>query len=353
MRIAQLSPLTLSVPATGYGAVERILDALCTRLVDNGHEVTLFATAGCASAARVVPVAPVPSWSSTQPHSELYQLVQLAEVAAAAGSFDVIHAHAAYWPLLLHRRVPAAIVTTVYGRLHLPPVQQVLARFPDAPIVALSRAHRAQAAPLDAQLRVVPPGLPLRERYPLGDGRGGYLAFLGRLSPHKGVAQAIEIAARAGLPLKIAGIVRPEDAEFFVREIRPRLCDGGVAWIGEVTDADKAELLGRAQATLMPLQWDEPFGLVFIESLACGTPVVACPRGAVREIVVDGVTGYLSGDPAELAAACRAVEGLDRAACRRSVLDRFSDATMAAAYEALYREVAELAAGHARGPVLF
>jgi glycosyltransferase involved in cell wall biosynthesis len=183
------------------------------------------------------------------------------------------------------------------------------------------------------------PGLPLQDHYPLGNGDGGYLAFLGRLSPQKGIVQAINIANRAGLPLKIAGIVRPEDAGFFSREVRPRLGMRGVEWIGEVTDLDKAGLLGRAQATLVPIQWDEPFGLVFIESLACGTPVVSCPRGALPEIVVHGVTGYLSDDPDVLATACRAAAALDRSSCRRSVIDRFSDAAMTAAYEALYREV--------------
>jgi glycosyltransferase involved in cell wall biosynthesis len=163
--------------------------------------------------------------------------------------------------------------------------------------------------------------------------------FLGRLSPTKGVLEAIEVAAAAGLPLKIAGVVRPEDAAFFTRHVEPRLRPPGVQWVGEVTDADKARLFGDARATLVPIQWEEPFGLVFVESLACGTPVVSCPRGALPEIVRDGVTGFLRHDLDELAEACRASAALDRAACRRSVLDRFGDAAMTARYERLYRQL--------------
>jgi glycosyltransferase involved in cell wall biosynthesis len=343
VRIAQVAPLAESVPPRLYGGTERIVHWLTEELVLRGHEVTLFASGDSRTSARLV--APVPralrlDASPADPIAA--HLLQIGMVADCAQEFDVIHSHIDYFAFPFARHLPTPLVHTVHGRLDLARVAPIYRYFDDLALVSVSDAQRQGVSHLGVQWSAtVRHGLPLAQ-YPYARRGGRYLAFLGRIAPEKRPDLAIAAAKRAGLPLKIAAKVDPVDRVYFEAEIRGLLDHPLIDFIGEITDADKPAFLGGALALLFPIDWPEPFGLVMIEAMACGTPVIARPCGSVPEVVVPGRTGLLADTLDGLVAAIRRVERLDRMACRRHVEARFTVRRMADDYEAVYSKTVAL-----------
>jgi glycosyltransferase involved in cell wall biosynthesis len=339
LRIAIVSPLQESVPPTLYGGTERIVSYLTEALVQQGHDVTLFATAESRTAARLMPMAERglrldPTCQDPLAH----HIVMVDRVMEVAKEFDVLHFHIDYIHFPSCRLMALPTVTTLHGRLDVPDLAQVYRRFPEMPLVSISHSQRA---PLDWAnwAATVHHGLPAT-LYRYGEGRGGYLAFLGRVSPEKGLDHAINIARRAGMPLKIAAKIEKKDAEYYEMRIKPMLDSPGVEFLGEISERDKGAFLGDAVALLFPIKWPEPFGLVLIEAMACGTPVVAFPCGAVPEILEDGVTGRLVRDEDQAVQALQEVWRLDRLDCRLRFEQRFTADRMALDYLRVYREIA-------------
>lgn len=337
MRIAQVAPLFESVPPKLYGGTERVVSYLTEELVRLGHQVTLFASADSHTSARLVPVWPralrLDSGCTDQlaPH-----VLMVEQVARRAEQFDVIHFHVAQLHMPVARRLRGvAHVTTLHGRLDLPELPPLFREFSDIPVVSISGAQRKPLPDAD-WVGTVHHGLP-SDLLPFTPEPGGYLAFLGRVSPEKGVARAIAIARASGYPLKIAAKIDPADRAYFETEIRPLLDHPLVEFVGEIGERDKAAFLGGARALLFPIDWPEPFGLVMIEAMACGLPVVAFEGGSVREIVDDGVSGYVVGTVEEAVAAVRRIGAIDRRSCRAAFERRFTAARMAADHLAVYR----------------
>ena len=338
MRIAQVAPLVESVPPRLYGGTERVVSNLVEELVRQGHDVTLFASGDSRTSARLVP------GSSTAlrlggccqdflaPH--VYMLEQ---VLKRADEFDVVHFHIAQLHLPIARRALPAHVTTLHGRLDLPELKPLYEEFSDVPCVSISEAQRAPL-PQPHWVATVHHGLP-PHLLPFQPRRGSYLAFLGRISPEKRVDRAIAIARACEQRLRIAAKVDPADIEYFEREIKPLLDHPLIEFIGEIGDAQKAAFLGNARALLFPIDWPEPFGLVMIEALSCGTPVIAFRGGSVAEVIDDGVTGFIVDSVDEAIAATDRVEMLDRRACRKAFEERFTVARMAADYVDVYARV--------------
>jgi glycosyltransferase involved in cell wall biosynthesis len=346
LRIAQIAPLFESVPPQAYGGTERIVSYLTEELVALGHDVTLFASGDSQTNARLVPVREAalrldPAVRDWVPH----HVILLEHVMRRSAEFDVIHFHTDILHMPFTRRLSAASVTTLHGRLDLPDLVPFYGEFADAAVVSISEAQRC---PLPAAKWVgnVYHGLPL-DLYRPGTGAGGYLAFLGRISPEKRPDSAIEIAKRAGLPLKIAAKVDAADLAYFERHIEPLLDHPLVEFIGEVSDRDKQEFLANATALLFPIDWPEPFGLVMIEAMACGTPVIARRRGSVPEVMRHGTSGYLFEELEEAVSYARRLDGFDRARCRRYFEENFSARRMALDYVDLYRELAGPSSGDA------
>ena len=344
MRIAQVAPLFESVPPRLYGGTERVVSCLTEELVRRGHDVTLFASGDSRTAATLVPVVEraMRYGSDTRDLLAVEFTRELGMVFSRATDFDVIHCHVDYlaFPFGALSRTPT--VHTIHGRLDLPHLVPLYQQFSTVPLVSISMAQRAPLEPLGVRwVATVHHGLPT-ERYAFAAQDKGYLAFLGRLSPEKQPDMAIEIARRVGLPLKIAAKIDAVDREYFDRTVAPLLDDPLVEFLGEIGDDDKAEFLGGARALLFPIDWPEPFGLVMIEAMACGTPVVARPCGSVPEVVVHGRTGFLGSSLIELVDAVKRIDEIDRAACRRHVEERFSVGRMAQDYEAVYRRLGAL-----------
>ncbi len=339
MRIAQVAPLFESVPPLRYCGTERVVASLTDELVRRGHDVTLFASGESQTRARLVAARERALRLDPEPGDELApQVHEVTQVLERAGEFDVIHCHIGYLGLLLGRLVRTPTVHTLHGRLDRPSMRPVYRHFRDLPLVSISDAQRAPLEGLGVRWAgTVHHGLAL-ERFPFSPRGGDYLAFLGRVSPEKGLDTAIEVAQRAGRPLKIAAKVDRADQAYFERVIRPLLSRPGIEFLNEVGDEAKAELLGGALALLFPIDWPEPFGLVMIEALACGTPVIARPFGSVPEVIVPG-TGLLGRSVDELVAAVRRVHTIDRAECRRHVETSFSIARMVDRYEAIYADL--------------
>jgi glycosyltransferase involved in cell wall biosynthesis len=338
MRIAHVSPLYERVPPRLYGGTERVVYNLVEGQVRRGHEVTLFAsgdssTSGTLSA--VVPRALRLDHGLSDPLAP--HIVQMAQVFERADEFDLIHCHVDYLAFPFSRLVSTPTVHTLHGRLDVPHLRLVMSHFETVPLVSISDAQRRPLEDLDlAWAGTVHHGLPL-DSYPPGAGRGGYLAFLGRISPEKRPDLAIEAAKRAGLPLKIAAKVDPVDRVYFKEEIEPMLAHPLIEYLGEIGERDKAAFLGDAVGLLFPIDWPEPFGLVMIEALACGTPVIARPFGSVPEIIVPGRSGFIADSVEEIAEAARHLDRIDRDACRREVEARFSVERMVDGYEAIYQ----------------
>ena len=334
LRIAQISPLYESVPPQLYGGTERIVSYLTEELVSLGHEVTLFASGDSRTAARLVtPCAYALRLSGCNdplPHHYL----MLEELRRMAHEFDVLHFHIDYLHFLLSRRERWTQLTTLHGRLDLPDLVPLYREFVDQPLVSISDSQRT---PLKWAhwAGTVHHGLP-SDLYRLQERPGDYVAFLGRISPEKRVDRAIEIAGRAGAKLKIAAKVDRADAEYFAQIIAPLLRQPHVEFIGEIGDRDKQEFLGGAQALLFPIDWPEPFGLVMIEAMACGTPVIAYRRGSVPEVIDDAATGFICDDVDDAVRALEMVPSLSRARCRRVLDERFTARRMAQDYVEVY-----------------
>ena len=343
MRIAQIAPLFEAVPPKLYGGTERVVYALVEELVRRGHDVTLFATADSQTSARLVPMAEGGLRLLGTKDPIALHVAMLEEVYSRADEFDIIHSHVDYLTFPFARGVATPTVTTLHGRLDMPETRRVLGRFTDQRLISISWSQRQPVADLPLRwVGTVYNGVRL-EHFPFRREPDDppYLAFVGRISPEKRPDWAIEVARRVGLPLKIGAKIDPADREWAERHFLPLLGTPGVEYLGEVNEQQKAELLGGALALLFPIDWPEPFGLVLAEAMACGTPVVAFPGGAVEEIVVDGVTGFICRTRTldEMVEAVRRVDQLDRAACRRHVEQHFSSVAMADAYEAIYRQV--------------
>jgi glycosyltransferase involved in cell wall biosynthesis len=343
MRIAQIAPLYEPVPPRLYGGTERVVSWLTEELVRRGHEVTLVASGDSRTAARLLAPCRRAVWlDPSRPDPVALHMLALAELAQRAREFDVVHSHIDYLAVAVGRLVPVPFVHTLHGRLDLRHLVHFYDRFRDAPLVSISESQRAPLAALGLNwVATVHHGLPVHAipRPADGGGRGGYLVFVGRISPEKRPDLAIAVARRLGLPLRIAARIDEVDQEYFQREIRPLLSHPLVEFVGEVSDDEKWSLLGDALCLLFPVDWPEPFGLAMIEALACGTPVVARPAGAVPEVIRDGQVGFLGETVEELVAAVKRVDLLDRARCRRHVEQHFSVGAMADGYEAVYRRV--------------
>ena len=342
MKIAQVSPLYESVPPRLYGGTERVVSYLTEELVRQGHDVTLFASGDSETSARLVaPCARALRLDPDCQNSLPYHMIELHQVFSQAHRFDVIHFHVDYLHFPFSARQGVPHVTTLHGRLDLSDLVPLYRLFDKMPMVSISDAQRTPLPWINWQA-TVHHGLPVDLLAP-GDGGGGYLAFLGRIAREKRVDRAIEIARRVGMPLKIAAKVDRADKEYFETEIKHLLDDPLVDYIGEIAEHQKGEFLGNAAALLMPVDWPEPFGLVMIEAMACGTPVIAWRCGSVPEVLEPGVTGYVVESIEEAVRALQHLPGLSRTRCRRRFEERFSVERMARDYVSVYEQLAETA----------
>ena len=337
MHIAQIAPLTEAVPPKLYGGTERVVAILCDALVELGHDVTLFAAADAHTRAKLVPMReqslrldPAPLKSDVAAH-----LAMLCEVRRRAWQFDLLHFHVdlLHFPIFEHQAHKS--VTTLHGRLDLTDLESAYAHWPQFGLVSISD-HQRTPLPFVNWLATIPHGIPV-ERYAFrARPREGYLAFIGRISPEKRPDVAIRLAIRAGIPLKIAAKIDTVDRDYFEARIAPLLDHPLIDYIGEIGDHEKSEFLGNARALLFPIAWPEPFGLVMIEAMACGTPVIAWNRGSVPEVVEHGVSGYIVDSEEEALAALGNIERIDRHTVRAVFERRFAARTMARAYADLY-----------------
>lgn len=354
MRIAQVAPLTESVPPPHYGGTERIVSVLTEELVRRGHEVTLFAAADSRTAARLLPGCTVnlrqalagESAARRTDLSAARHLTEMGDLVRRLHEFDVVHSHLDAMAFPLSAVSPRPIVSTTHGRLDLPEIRAVYDAFPTVPLISISYAQKDYLP--DANWVGTVYNAVQLDTYDLRPEPGKYLAFLGRFSPEKGPDLAIDLAIRAGLPLKLAAKIDATDREYFEQIVRPRLDHPLIEYIGEIGDVEKNEFLGGALAYLFPIDWPEPFGLTMIESMACGTPVIARRRGSVPEVVIDRVTGYIGETPADLLRGIETAAQLDRRACRRWVEQQFSPTVLADGYEDIYRRM--IGNRHAAGP---
>jgi glycosyltransferase involved in cell wall biosynthesis len=344
MKIAQIAPLFESVPPRLYGGTERAVHYLTEELVRQGHKITLFASGDSITSAELVPRTPRalrldPDVANSTPH----QMVLLDKVRERSVESDVLHFHVDYLHFPLFRTEAGRTLTTLHGRQDLPDHLSFYAHFPEMPLVSISNAQRAPL-PRANFISTVYHGLPLDLHKPAYDPRDNYLAFLGRISPEKRPDRAIAIARAAGLPLKIAAKIDHADEVYFRDTIAPLLDGPGVEFIGEINESEKTEFLGNAAALLFPIDWPEPFGLVMIEAMACGTPVLAFRGGSVAEIVEEGITGSIVESADEAVQRMPKVLSLDRKAVRARFEERFSATRMAAEYVKLYQKMLRMRA---------
>jgi len=348
MRIAQIAPLAEAVPPRLYGGTERIVSYLTEELVREGHEVTLFASADSHTRAKLVPCVPRALRLDSGVQSQLpHTLLMLEQVRRRAHEFDILHFHIDLLQAPLFRDIGARTLTTLHGRLDLPELAPFYREFHELPFVSISNDQRRPMPPVN-WVGTVYHGLPTDLLRFSPSGGEGYLAFLGRISPEKRPDRAIEIARLAGLPLKIAAKVDPADRVYFEQRIRPMLEDPLIDFIGEIGEARKSEFLGNARALLFPIDWPEPFGLVMIEAMACGTPVIAFDQGSVPEVLEEGVTGFLVDSVESAAAAVLRLGEIDRRQVRKRFEERFSAQRMACDYLEIYRALADTSAPRLR-----
>jgi len=338
MRIAQIAPLFEPVPPRGYGGSERVVSWLTDELVGLGHEVTLFATGDSDTSARLIPVRPFAERftrnfeKNNAPYARMLELVR-----RHVDEFDILHFHIDFHPFSLFSRQATPFLTTLHGRLDQDWVPGIYGLFPEVNLVSISDSQRLPMPGLNWAATVhhgAPPNL-LR---PSG-GAGDYLAFLGRVSREKGIADAIRIAQTCGMKLKVAAKIGEEDLPYYHEVVAPLLASESVEYLGEISDADKPAFLSGARALLFPIAWPEPFGLAMIEAMACGCPVIAFRRGSVPEVVEDGVTGFVVDDVEAAVAACRRIDRLDRATVRSRFEQRWSARRMAEDYLAVYQRL--------------
>src|SRR4051812_12539391 len=339
MRIAQIAPLHEAVPPKLYGGTERVVSYLTEELVAQGHDVTLFASGDSVTSATLEPIWPRALRLDPAIRDPIAPHMLLMEAARRkADEFDVLHFHMDYWSFSLFGRQRTPFVTTMHGRLDLAELQPVFNTFPHVPIVSISDSQR-RPLPQARYIATVHHGLPENLLTPQ-PAKQEYLAFLGRIAPEKGPDKAIRIARACGIPLKIAAKVDRVDQVYFDTVIRPMLAEGGVEMIGEINDAQKPEFLSGAIGLLMPIDWPEPFGLVMIEAMACGTPVIAFNRGSVPEIVEPGLRGFIVEDERGAIGAVNHLARLSRKRVRQRFETRFTARRMAEDYLNIYRSLA-------------
>jgi glycosyltransferase involved in cell wall biosynthesis len=355
MRIAQVPPLYESVPPQLYGGTERVVSFLTEELVRQGHEVTLFASSDSNTQAELIsPCARALRLDTNCRDPLTHHIVMLEQVARHASRFEIIHFHCDYLHFPISRRERWKHVTTLHGRLDGPDLESIYREYPNFPLVSISNAQRQPLPWVNWQGNVYH-GLP-KNLFSFHERPGKYLAFLGRISAEKGIAEAIGIAQNAGMELKVAAKVDPADSQYYREVIKPLLDEARplVEFIDEIGEKEKDDFLGNAYALLFPIDWPEPFGLVMIEAMACGTPIIAYPRGSVPEVMEDGVTGFVVEGMDQAVEAVERVGRLDRRECRQVFEERFTAPRMARDYVRIYRRLLEkeavLADGkHARG----
>lgn len=338
MKIAQVAPLFEAVPPKLYGGTERVVHYLTEELVKLGHDVTLFASGDSKTNATLV--SHVPEALRLDKYCEdtlAPHIVQLMDVIERADEFDMIHFHNDYLNFPFTQRLSTAHVTTLHGKLNIPELQLIYNKFPDQPVISISNSQR-KPLPQANWIRTVYHGLPF-DLHKAGNGKEGYLAFLGRVSPEKGLGAAISVAKKMGLRLKIAAKVDKADREYYAEQIKPLLDDPLIEFIGEINEEQKTEFLGNALALLFLINWEEPFGIVTIEAMACGTPVIAFGRGSVPEIVENGKSGFIVQNEEEAVEAIKRVPGLDRETVRECFEKGFTARRMALDYVDVYQRL--------------
>jgi glycosyltransferase involved in cell wall biosynthesis len=347
MYVAQIAPLTEAIPPKLYGGTERVVSWLTEELIALGHDVTLFASGDSVTSAQLDAVWPraLRLDGSVRDPNALH-MVMLERVYRRASEFDFLHFHLDYYPFSLFARQPVPFVTTLHGRLDLPEHQPVFDTFSSIPVVSISNAQR-RPLPQARWERTVHHGLPESLLQPKSV-RPSYFAFLGRIAPEKGVDRAIRIAQHCGVPLKIAAKVDAADREYFEEQIRPLIKGPYIDYIGEINDAQKSDFLSGAVVLLVPIDWPEPFGLVMIEAMACGTPVIAFNRGSVPEVIEDGLTGFIVEDINGAIGAVDRLSHLSRKKIRQRFEERFTARRMAQDYLSVYRRLTDKGARHLR-----
>ena len=334
MKIAQVAPLFESVPPVGYGGTERVVSYLTEELVAQGHEVTLFASGDSSTEAKLERCATRSlRTDARKPDPVAHHLMMIERVAEQATEFDVIHSHIDYLPFSLARRSPTPWITTLHGRLDMEYVEEIFKVFSEQHVIAISDAQRSQI-PWLRWARTIHHGLP-RDLYQFNPRGGEDLVFMGRISAEKRVDRAVQIAIRTGRKLRVAAKIDEADIEYY-EGIKKCLAHPLVEFIGEIGDAEKSDFLGKAAALLFPIDWPEPFGLILIEALACGTPVIAWKHGSVEEVLSHGQTGFVCDDVAQAVRAVNNIDKLDRRRCRAEFERRFTATRMAKDYLAVY-----------------
>ncbi|HTD08042.1 MAG TPA: glycosyltransferase family 4 protein [Solirubrobacteraceae bacterium] len=343
LRVAMLAPPWISVPPTGYGGVESVVSVLTEALVQRGNEVTLFCAPGSTSSARVVSL--LDEAHPDEIERSLYEVDHVARAFAAIDRaqgerpFDVVHDHCGFTALGMADRLATPLVHTLHGQFTRATSAFYTRHESKATLVAISRAQRATAPELLAGVEVIPNPIELRS-WPMRERKEDYLLWVGRMTVEKGPHRAIAAARAAGAPLVLAGVIQPGQQAFFDREVAPHIDGDRVRFLGEIGGSLKRSAFAGARALLMPISWDEPFGMVMVEALACGTPVIAFPAGAASELVVDGLTGFLVEDAAAMAAAVARIESISPRDCRAWVAEHCDVNVVAGAYESTYRAAA-------------
>ncbi len=347
LKIAQLGPLYERIPPNLYGGTERVVSYLTEELVRRGHDVTLFASGDSITSAKLVSGYPrslrLAGLSGAAIGPGLH-LPMLADVYENAGRFDIIHSHLDYWCFPFTRLCPTPTIVTMHGRLDVEPLKPIYERFTHVPLVSISNSQRTPL-PFMNWVGTAYHGLP-PDLLKYNPNPGKYLAFLGRICPEKRVDIAIDVALKAGIPLKIAAKVDPVDQEYFEQLIKPKLCPPDIEHIGEIAEHEKSDFMGDAIALLFTIDWPEPFGLAMIEAFACGAPVITRPCGSVPEIVTQGKTGLIASSVDDLVSAVKNVDKISRATCRAEFEARFTTAHMAERYEELYANLIAAKARH-------
>lgn len=347
LKIAQIAPLYESLPPKLYGGTERVVHYLTEELVNQGHKVTLFASGDSKTKAKLV--APVNEGLRLKKDCQdplAYHIVEMQEVINRCSDFDILHFHTDYLHFPFSNQLGVPVITTLHGRLDMKELQSVYRAFPYQKLVSISDNQRLPL-PHANFIKTIYHGLPIGT-HRQGKGEGGYLAFLGRISPEKGVERAIEIALATNTKLKIAAKIDKADAEYFQNKIKALFNHPLIDFIGEINETQKTEFLGNAKALLFPINWPEPFGLVMIEAMACGTPVIAFSKGSVPEILEDGHTGFITHNTIEAIRAVAKVDSLSRTRIRKAFETRFTAARMASDYVALYNALLDTSPPHTR-----
>jgi len=358
VRIAQIAPPFETVPPTRYGGTERVVSTLTEELVRRGHDVTLFASGDSTTTARLVPIVDSALWR--HPHYQdftAFWAIALGKLARQAGRFDIVHNHLDFVAFPQARGLPCPMVSTVHGRLDLAELAPLYEEFSDVPLISISDAQR-RPVPRANWVATIHHGINL-DAFTFNPHPGRYLAFLGRITPDKGLDTAIRVARRAGMPLRIAAreplTIRGDqntdaDWDYYTGVIKPMLREPNVEFIGEVGGTEKDGFLNNAAALLFPIRWPEPFGLVMAEALACGTPVVAFREGSVPEVIDHGRTGFIASDEDRLVQAIRQLASIDRERCRAEAVRRFSAGRMTEQYERVYEwQIRSARAANRRG----